>query len=74
VVAIIEGEPFDGRATVSPEPEAVMRTMLRQSLATYEIPRHVYFVPKLLETPTGKVDRWANVARLATQGNKRTGK
>jgi hypothetical protein len=40
--------------------------MLQQSLTPYEIPRQWYFLPQFLETPTGKIDRLANVQRLAT--------
>ncbi|MCZ6874824.1 MAG: hypothetical protein O7G88_15060 [bacterium] len=66
VVAIIEGEPFGGGATLAPALETVIRTDLRQFLNHYEAPRHFYFVSKLLETPTGKIDRQANLEHIAT--------
>jgi acyl-coenzyme A synthetase/AMP-(fatty) acid ligase len=34
-------------------------------LSRYEVPRHFFFVPKLIETRTGKIDRRANLARVA---------
>ncbi len=61
VVAVIEGEP------ISPELEAAIRTDLRQALSPYEIPRKLYVVGKLAETPTGKIDRLANLAHIAAQ-------
>ena len=67
VVAVIEGEPFGGGMTVDPELETAIRTHMQQSLTRYEVPRQYYFVPHLLETPTGKIDRRANLARLAAQ-------
>ncbi len=60
VVAIIEGPP------VAPEIKADIRTKLREGLLhDYEIPRYFYFQPHLLATPTGKIDRQANLARLS---------
>jgi O-succinylbenzoic acid--CoA ligase len=67
VVAVIEGEPFGGETTVTPELETAIRTSMQSSLTRYEVPRSYYFVPQLLETPTGKIDRRANLARLSTQ-------
>lgn len=58
VVAVIEGPP------ISAETETAIRSALLQSLNKYEIPRHFYFVEKLLETPTGKIDRLANLNKL----------
>ncbi|MEM7344850.1 MAG: AMP-binding protein [Chloroflexota bacterium] len=58
VVAVIEGLPF------SYEVEGEMRHALRDRLKKYEVPRHFYFVEKLLETPTGKIDRLGNLERL----------
>lgn len=66
VVAVIEGEPWDGGATIAPEIEAALRTQLQQTLTPYEIPRKVYFVRQLLETPTGKIDRRANLEHIAS--------
>jgi len=66
VVAIIEGEPCGGEATGAPSLEAALRTHMQQVLTPYEVPRKVYFVSKLLETPTGKIDRRATLQYLAT--------
>lgn len=65
VVAVIEGEPFGGGDTLVPALETVIRSNLQQSLSRYETPRHFFFVSKLLETPSGKIDRQANLARIA---------
>ena len=65
VVAVLEGAPFAAAEAVGPAGNAPMRAHLQQVLNPYEIPRQVYFVPKLIETPTGKIDRRANLARLA---------
>jgi O-succinylbenzoic acid--CoA ligase len=67
VVAVIEGEPCGGAAAGAPALETALRTSLQPVLTPYEIPRQVYFVPQLLETLTGKIDRGANLKRLATQ-------
>ena len=61
VTTIIEGQPF------STEVEAEIRAELSQSLSKYEIPRHFYFTDRLLETPTGKIDRQANLLFLTQQ-------
>ena len=59
VVAVIEGLP------VLPEILAGIRARLRAGwLHDYEVPRHFYFQPRLLETPTGKIDRRANLAAI----------
>jgi O-succinylbenzoic acid--CoA ligase len=67
VVAVIEGEPFAGEAARSPAPASTLRTALEQSLSPYEIPRQWYFVPRLCETPTGKIDRFATLQHLASR-------
>ncbi len=60
VVAVVEGSP------VAPTLEAELRARLRQEwLHAYEVPRYYYYRPQLLETPTGKVDRRANLAGLS---------
>jgi O-succinylbenzoic acid--CoA ligase len=66
VIAAIEGEPFGGGETLSPEMTATIRHMLQHVLTPYEIPRQWYFIPRFLETPTGKIDRSANLQRLTT--------
>lgn len=65
VVVVIEGEPCAGEGTAAPTLETALRTHMQQVLTPYEVPRKVYFVPKLLETPTGKIDRRATVQHLA---------
>ncbi len=60
VVVVIEGPP------VAPAVEAELRARLRQGgLRHYEVPRYFYYRPRLLETPTGKIDRRANLAGLS---------
>jgi O-succinylbenzoic acid--CoA ligase len=59
VVAVIEGDAW---ASVI---ESELRAQLQLLLSRYEVPRHFFFVPKLIETRTGKIDRRANLARVA---------
>jgi O-succinylbenzoic acid--CoA ligase len=66
VIAAIEGAPFGGGKTLSSGMTATIRHMLQHVLTPYEIPRQWYFLPRFLETPTGKIDRSANLQRLAT--------
>jgi O-succinylbenzoic acid--CoA ligase len=65
VVAVIEGEPYGDRATAAAALATALRAQVPQGFAPYAVPRQVYFVPQLLETPTGKIDRGANLQRLA---------
>lgn len=58
VVAVVEGDPF------SAEIENEIRAALRERLGPYEVPRRFYFVERLLETPTGKIDRLANLGQV----------
>jgi len=59
VVVVIEGPPM------APTVAAELRARLRQGgLRHYEIPRYFFYRPRLLETPTGKLDRRANLAEL----------
>jgi O-succinylbenzoic acid--CoA ligase len=67
VVAVIEGEPFGGGPGLSPEMTATLHHTLRQWLTPYEIPRQWYFMSRLQETPTGKVDRLTTLQRLAAR-------
>ncbi|ETX02437.1 MAG: hypothetical protein ETSY1_03575 [Candidatus Entotheonella factor] len=60
VVAVIEGDAW------SPEIETGLRSQLQSSLTRYEVPRQFYFVPKLIETRTGKIDRRANLDNVAS--------
>lgn len=57
VVAVIEGPPV--------KVEILAEIRARLALPSYAVPRHFYFRSRLLETPTGKVDRLANLAQLA---------
>ena len=67
VVAVIEGELDGEEAAGARAFTMALRISLQQALTPYEIPRQVYFVPQLFETPTGKIDRRANLQRLAVQ-------
>jgi O-succinylbenzoic acid--CoA ligase len=67
VVAVIEGSPFEDQNAALPGSEETMRQQLQPVLTPYETPRKVYFVDKLLETPTGKIDRRSNLERIARQ-------
>ena len=67
VVAVIEGELDGGEVAGTQAFTMALRTSLQQALTPYEIPQQVYFVPQLFETPTGKIDRGANLQRLAAQ-------
>lgn len=60
VVAVMEGPPVP--VTIQDD----IRTRLLQSklLEKYEIPRYFYFRSHLLETPTGKIDRQANLLKI----------
>jgi O-succinylbenzoic acid--CoA ligase len=58
VAAIIEGLP------VSNALQANIKLSLENFLKSYEIPKTFHFLPHFLETPTGKIDRQANLARL----------
>jgi O-succinylbenzoic acid--CoA ligase len=59
VVAVIEGTAW------LPEIEIELRAQLQALLTRYEVPRQFFFVPKLIETRTGKIDRRANLLRIA---------
>ena len=60
VVVVIEGPP------VAPAIETELCVRLRQGgLHHYEVPRYFFYRPCLLETPTGKLDRRANLAGLS---------
>jgi O-succinylbenzoic acid--CoA ligase len=67
VVAVIEGRPFEDQNAASPGLENTLRQHLQQVLTAYEVPRKVYFIDKLIETPTGKIDRRSNLEHIATQ-------
>jgi O-succinylbenzoic acid--CoA ligase len=66
VVAVIEGRPFEDQNAASPGLENTLRQHLQQVLTAYEVPRKVYFIDKLIETPTGKIDRRSNLEHIAT--------
>ena len=67
VVAVIEGEPFAPESPGAEASGAVLRADLQLMLNRYEVPRDVYFVPKLIETPTGKIDRRANLEQISAR-------
>ncbi len=60
VVLVVEGEPFSSRT------EANIRAALLKALSKYEVPRRFYFLPRLVETPTGKIDRIHNLEKLGS--------
>lgn len=68
VVAIMEGPPIP--VTIQDD----IRTRLLQSnlLKKYEIPRYFYFCSHLLETPTGKIDRQANLLKIIETADPQT--
>lgn len=61
VVAVIEGQPL------SQEMVAEIRVQLLKSklLTDYEIPRYYCFLPRLVETATGKINRRASLLALS---------
>jgi O-succinylbenzoic acid--CoA ligase len=58
VAAVVEGPP------ISEVLQLNIKLTLKNVLKSYEIPKVFRFLPHFLETPTGKVDRPANLARL----------
>lgn len=60
VVAVIEGEPISSDIQIQIRKELLERSLLKR----YEVPRCFYFMSRLLETPTGKIDRRANLQQL----------
>jgi O-succinylbenzoic acid--CoA ligase len=67
VVAVLEGEPCSNDPTAASAFATALRTALQSALTPYAIPRQVFFVPQLLETRTGKIDRSATIQRLVAQ-------
>jgi O-succinylbenzoic acid--CoA ligase len=67
VVAVFEGAPFGGGTALSADLTAAIRSTLQHALTPYEIPRQWHFIPQFCETPTGKIDRRANLQWLASQ-------
>lgn len=57
VAAILEGEPLGSEA------EAAIQSTLRDQLERFALPRRFVYLPSLTETPTGKIDRQANLRR-----------
>jgi O-succinylbenzoic acid--CoA ligase len=55
VAALFEGTPF------SPEFQREMLGRLSQKLGKYELPKRIEFVKNFTRTPTGKIDRKANL-------------
>jgi len=58
VTVVLEGTPLP-----APQEEAI-RQRLGQVVDRYEIPRRFCYLPHLAETPTGKIDRKANLAQI----------
>ena len=67
VVAVIEGVAIGVGEEPAAEVGQALQAGVRAWLNRYEVPRAVHFVAQLLETPTGKIDRLANLARLTGQ-------
>ncbi len=55
VAVIVEGEPLGVEA------EAAIQSALRDRLDRFAPPRRFVYLPRLIETPTGKIDRQANL-------------
>jgi len=58
VAAIVEGEPLGF------EVEAAIQSALRDRVDRFSRPRRFVYLPSLAETPTGKIDRQANLRQL----------
>ncbi len=58
VTVVIEGSPLPASQ------EEAIRQRLGQVVDRYEIPRRFCYLPHLAETPTGKIDRKANLAQI----------
>jgi O-succinylbenzoic acid--CoA ligase len=72
VVAVIEGQPLADQTGRTIPLDTALRTQMAPALTPYEMPRTVYFVPHLCETPTGKIDRRATLQHLAAPPEPRT--
>lgn len=59
VTAVIEGAPLMASL------ENSARAHLQQVLTKYEVPRRFCYLPQFIETPTAKIDRKANLHRIA---------
>jgi len=59
VTMVMEGAPLPA------QDEAAIRAALQTTLRRYEVPRRFAFLPRLSETPTGKIDRRASLRRLS---------
>lgn len=58
VTALVEGEPLEIEA------EAAIQSALRDRLDRFALPRRFVYLPSLAETPTGKIDRQANLRQV----------
>ncbi len=65
VVAVIEGRPFDGEKGLLPDTKTLIHRQLSKWLTKYETPQEFYFLDQFSETPTGKIDRLANLKKIA---------
>ncbi|RME44140.1 MAG: O-succinylbenzoic acid--CoA ligase [Caldilineae bacterium] len=59
VTVVMEGSPLPV------QDEAALRAALQAALSRYEVPRRFAFLPRLPQTPTGKIDRRAALRRLS---------
>ena len=55
VAVLVEGEPLGVEA------EAAIQSALRDRLDRFSLPRRFIYLPSLIETPTGKIDRQTNL-------------
>ncbi|MDQ3249932.1 MAG: AMP-binding protein [Chloroflexota bacterium] len=60
VTAVIEGAALDDNITTA------VRDGLKQQVHPYEVPRRFYDVLHFIETPTGKIDRKANLLNITS--------
>jgi O-succinylbenzoic acid--CoA ligase len=58
VALVMEGE------TLANDLQTSLQTALQPHLSRYEIPRRFYALPHLQRTPTGKIDRIANLQKI----------
>lgn len=61
VTLVLEGDVVEG------DWQTVLQTALQPHLSRYEIPRRFYTVAALQRTPTGKIDRLANLQKITTE-------
>lgn len=58
VILVLEGPPLDKKI------EQQLWARLRQDLAAYHVPKNLYYLPELIRTETGKIQRKMNLEEL----------